>query len=71
MSSREKFYSEKFRILPEDFMEFRARISQAYLEALSWICLYYYRGVASWSWYYPFHYSPFASDLKMHLFKKE
>jgi hypothetical protein len=33
------------------------------IRGIQWILHYYYSGVCSWSWYYPYQYGPFVSDV--------
>ncbi|KAM0789101.1 hypothetical protein ACM66B_003157 [Microbotryomycetes sp. NB124-2] len=60
---KERYYRQKFGVELSD-EEFRRKIVKSYVEGLCWVLEYYYQGTPSWHWYYPYHFSPFASDFK-------
>ena len=58
----DRYYEHKFHVDPKD-IGFRNQVARAYVEGLAWVLLYYFQGCPSWTWYYPYHYAPFAADF--------
>lgn len=58
----DRYYEQKFKAEPTD-IAFRNNVAKAYVEGLAWVLLYYFQGCPSWTWYYPYHYAPFAADF--------
>ena len=63
LNSREgkmKYYREKMDINSSKEL-FEA--CKSYLTGMKWVYLYYFYGLPSWTWYYPYHFAPFMCDL--------
>ena len=58
----DRYYEQKFKVDPQD-IAFRNKVARSYVEGLAWVLLYYFQGCPSWTWYYPYHYAPFAADF--------
>ena len=63
---KDKYYSGKFEWGLGDDEEMR-KLTENYVQGLQWVLFYYYRGVASWPWFYGYHYSPMISGKILHL----
>ncbi|TPX52871.1 hypothetical protein SeMB42_g01129 [Synchytrium endobioticum] len=59
---KKHYYKEKLEI-DRGNKEQMEKLVYHYVEGLQWVLLYYYEGVASWEWFYPYHYAPMTSDL--------
>ncbi|KAK5116209.1 hypothetical protein LTR62_008535 [Meristemomyces frigidus] len=60
---KNKHYTDKFEWGLDNEAELTT-LTENYVQGLQWVLFYYYRGVASWPWYYKYHYSPMISDVK-------
>ncbi|KAJ5134520.1 5'-3' exoribonuclease [Penicillium atrosanguineum] len=71
----EKIYEEKFQEWKDTYYrskfgwgldneEEMKQLTENYVQGLQWVLFYYYRGIASWPWFFKYHYAPMISDVK-------
>jgi 5'-3' exoribonuclease 2 len=61
---KDRYYSDKCKADDVTKNGGREHLFRSYVIGLCWVMKYYYDGCPSWKWFYPFHYAPFASDLR-------
>jgi len=60
---KNKHYVDKFGWGMDNEEEMK-KLTETYVQGLQWVLYYYYRGIASWPWFYSYHYAPMISDVK-------
>jgi hypothetical protein len=58
--SKVHFYSRYFGISNLDKLD---EIVMSYIKGIQFVMYYYFHGIPSWTWYYPYFISPFLSDF--------
>jgi 5'-3' exoribonuclease 1 len=57
---KDQYYKEKMGWGLDNEVEL-TKMAENYVQGLQWVLYYYYEGIASWPWFYKYHYSPFIS----------
>lgn len=59
---KDKYYQTKFGWGLDNEEEMR-KLTENYVQGLQWVLFYYYKGIASWPWYFGYHYAPMISGM--------
>lgn len=62
---KDKYYVTKFGWGLDNHEEMR-KLTENYVQGLQWVLYYYYRGIASWPWFFAYHYAPMISGQYWH-----
>ena len=60
---KERYYTSKFGFYSH-YRDIADMVTKEYIRGLCWVLAYYYDGCPDWQWFYPFHYAPFAEDMR-------
>lgn len=62
---KDNYYRSKFG-WGIDNQEEMKKLAENYVQGLQWVLFYYYRGIASWPWFFQYHYAPMISGQTPH-----
>jgi 5'-3' exoribonuclease 1 len=57
---KDNYYRTKFGWGLDNKEEMK-KLARNYVQGLQWVLFYYYRGIASWPWFFQYHYAPMIS----------
>jgi 5'-3' exoribonuclease 2 len=67
---KQTFYKDKFKFDTDNPIKLKKQINKLcneYVKGLQFVLLYYLYDIPDWYWFYPYHYSPFFSDIYEYL----
>lgn len=64
---KDNYYRSKFG-WGLDNQEEMKKLAENYVQGLQWVLFYYYRGIASWPWFFQYHYAPMISGKLLDVF---
>jgi 5'-3' exonuclease len=68
---RNNYYKHYFHLNDDEIEEFVKKMVKQYLIGIKWVMFYYFDKIPDWSWYYPYDYPPFISDIYKYLINFE
>lgn len=60
---RNNYYKYYFNLNDGEIEEFVEKMVRHYLVGIKWVMFYYFDKIPDWSWFYPYDYPPFISDI--------
>lgn len=65
--ARSLFYEVKLKFKPAEAPDRLNQVLDAYVQGLHYVYQYYFGGLPSWEWYYPYYYAPLVGDLHQYI----
>ena len=64
---RNNYYKHYFNLNIDEIEDFVKNMVKHYLIGIKWVMCYYFDKIPDWTWFYPYDYPPFISDIYKYL----